>query len=166
MTNEPISETIMTNEPTSEALRTEYKELASHLRMGISVLWDAFRTYFTISALLFGGAGVLLSDKSPFAKLVSLRAVLAISVAAIIITVVGFCAIRRTVRYQQVFLERGCRIDARLGTELMRKSKGEWDKATSVNAEYLTYAVFLVFVGGWLLLGFICLTTMLATPHP
>jgi hypothetical protein len=134
-------------------LRAEYAELASNLRAGVSVLWDAFRTYFTISALLFGGAGFLLSDKSSLGETLSLGGAVGISIAGILITVLGVFGIRRIVAYQQAFLDRGCTIEKTLGTELMRTSRDAWGKASLSSAVALTFAVFLLFGASWILIG-------------
>src|SRR5262249_26474266 len=116
---------------------------------------------FTISALLFGGAGFLLSTKSLFSRPFSVSAALGISIAGVIITVLGGFGIGRIIAYQRAFLDRGLEVEGMLGTELIKTSKRVWDRASQLSAVGLTKAVFCVFGLGWVLLAADCLLCLL-----
>src|SRR6187551_1863635 len=110
----------------AEDRRAAFTELSENLRAGVTVLWDAFKTYFTIAALLFAGVGLLLSSQSPFAPTFSRWVALAISVAAVLITVLGGLGVFRILAYQRKFIDRGLIIEADMKTSVFEVSDEVW----------------------------------------
>lgn len=137
--------------------RAAFTELSENLRAGVTVLWDAFKTYFTIAALLFAGVGFLLSSQSPFAPTFSRWVALAISVAAVLITILGGVGVLRILAYQRKFIDRGLIIEADMKTSVFDVSDEVWKASGLFGSDKLTFAVFFIFAAAWLALGGICL---------
>jgi hypothetical protein len=147
-------------------LRLEYAELGNNLRAGMVVLWEAFKTYFTIAALLFAGCGFLLSSQSPFAVRTSMGACLFVAVAGLAITVLGARGMRRILAYQRAFIARGRRIEATMHTKLFAVSNRTWRRSGILGSDNLTYAVFALFALGWLIIAVICVACLVFKSCP
>lgn len=129
----------------------EYREIAANLRQGVVLLWEAFKTYFAISAILLTAFSFLQSGAEVKAGSLSPedRRNLSLVVAAIgmLISALGPFAIARFVAYQKTFLDRGKSLESEGG--LMHESLSVWGSGVA-SAPLLTIVVFVAFGVMWL----------------
>jgi hypothetical protein len=153
----PIMDDGAPNDPNALATaRIEFVEIANNLRAGVTVLWDAFKTYFTISGAMFAGFGFLQSTTLPFPRVVSLGVSSFIAVGGFVVTILACFGIARIIEYQRKFLERGAAVESQLGTQLMDASGAVWKAHNWIGADKLTYIVFSIFAVPWLLAAIYC----------
>lgn len=133
-----------------------YAEIGNHLRAGVVTLWDAFKTYFTITALLFAGCGFLLSSVSPFGAQASTWVSLLVCLGGILITVLAVGGMVRILAYQKAFIERGQALEKPMGTGVYDAASRIWGSVTWSGSDRLTYLVFGIFGVAWFVLGVIC----------
>jgi hypothetical protein len=127
----------------------EYREVAANLRQGVVLLWEAFKTYFTISTLLLTAFAFLQSDSSPwFSQIVRQALLCGIGLIGIALSIFGMFTIQRFADYQKAFLDRGKALEAKPG--LMHESSKVWD-ASSVSAPAMTFGVLVAFAILWIL---------------
>src|SRR5207244_11828044 len=122
--------------------------VSANLRQGVVLLWEAFKTYFTISTILFTAFSFLQSGSSSGRKAVSSLSVparhnlsLGIALIGVVISVFGWFAIARFVAYQQAFLDRGRALEPKCA--LMHSSLSVWNRR-AIGMPMLTLAVVLV----------------------
>jgi hypothetical protein len=137
-------------------VRMEYAGILENLRLGVTTLWDAFKTYFTVIGLLFAGSGVMLAKDSPFERTLSIWASLVIAFAGLAITLLAGLGVNRIVAYQRQFIERGIVLEVQVRSKLLQTSGHVWDKAPRTGATQLTYIVFGIFALAWVALGAYC----------
>jgi hypothetical protein len=141
----------------------EYTELWNNLRAGVTVLWEAFKTYFTVVGFLFTACGVLLSQQPLFERRTSALASFVISLAGLLITFLAARGIRRIILYQRTFLDRGLKVEKDVGGQLFSVADRAWRDSTLPGSDWLTYLVFGVFGASWVLLAAICIRIALGT---
>jgi hypothetical protein len=135
----------------------EYREIAANLRQGVVLLWEAFKAYFAISAILLTAFSFLQSGSTSKVALSNDdRRHLSLVVAAIgmLISALGPFAIARFVAYQQAFLDRGRSLEPKGG--VMHKSLSVWGSGVA-NAPLLTIVVFVAFGLLWLVAAIVVL---------
>lgn len=126
----------------------QFRETLQNLRLGVSMLWEAFKTYFAISTILFTALAFLntIPSKRGVTTLLSSegRRGLSIGIAliGILISVLGHLAIRRFIKYQASHLQFGATLEREPG--LVANIQGTWTGGY-FPATRLTAIVFLAF---------------------
>jgi|GEM_PF-6961378 len=129
----------------------EYEQIAENLRAGVTVLWDAFKTYFTVIGLMLAACAFLLSKESGLDPHFSAGMTIVVSVLASVITFLARKAILQLVDYQRAFLLRGKKLERVMKTRTMRAA-GRLFFAKKTGFVALTLWVFWCFLLPWFLL--------------
>ena len=150
--------------PGPDDLRLEYEQVAENLRGGVTILWEAFKTYFTLAGLLFGIVGFPYGGDPPwFAE--SERAWLTLATGLIGLTISRLAAlgIKRIIAYQRAFILRGRALEQAIGLSpgLMEQTRQIFEHGSSLDqsekrelrptpgSDSLTYIVFALFAIGF-----------------
>ena len=140
--------------PDTEGIKAadQYKEAMNNLRLGVSMLWEAFKTYFTISTILFTAFAFLNTREVSSSLPCFGRVSLSIGVAAIgiLISALGPFAIRRFIQYQERHLKFARRLERGSEKKLIATIRKVWGN-DSVGAPRLTSWVFAAFGALWLI---------------
>lgn len=149
--------------------RAEHAELVSNLRSGVTVLWDAFKTYFTVIALLFTASALFLSKQSIFTPSWSVGICLAISIGGIAITALALKGVERIICYQRLFLARGLALERgrRVRSRVLGTSRRAWRHTKWFGSDQLTALVLGGFGLMWAALAAYCVLCFMGrVPYP
>jgi hypothetical protein len=148
----------VTEDQQREALREEYGQVGDYIRTGTSVIWDAFKTYFTVIALMFAAYGYLAWGEGKLHGTPRGIVLTCISLAGAVVTGLAGVAILRIDAYLGELLRRGVVVEKLLSdsdggvTSLLSR---KWSNAPRLNASTMTLAVFWVFAVAWVVAGFV-----------
>ena len=125
--------------------QTEYEQVSEGIRHSVTICWEAFKTYFLVIGLLFGG--YYYAEKEGTAGLRS-AAGFAFPIAALLITGLAGLAISRIMAYETLLLEQGARI------EKACRKRGYLTQARLVHEagfglDQLTMLVYIIFLVAW-----------------
>lgn len=132
----------------------QYREVMLNLRLGVTLLWEAFKTYFAISTILFTAFAFLNTPaKKQATSLLSSDGRLALSVGiaviGILISALGWFATRRFLEYQKSYLDYGVSLEGEDG--LISHSKSTWSSA-KLGAPGYSVVIFAAFGSLWILM--------------
>jgi len=137
--------------PRGVTIADQYKETMQNLRLGVTMLWEAFKTYFAISTILFTAFAFLNTKEVGGTLPESGRVLLSIGIASIgvLISALGPFAIRRFIQYQAFHLDFGKELEDRSDAGLIATVQKVWGNG-SIGAPALTSWVFAAFGALWL----------------
>lgn len=132
----------------------QYREVMLNLRLGVTLLWEAFKTYFAISTILFTAFAFLNTQaKEQATSLLSPdgRLVLSVGIAVIgiLISALGWFATQRFLEYQKGYLDYGTSLEGKDG--LIGHSKRTWNSA-KLGAPGYSVIIFAAFGLLWILM--------------
>lgn len=137
----------------------------NNLRLGVSMLWEAFKTYFAISTILFTAFAFLNTNEAGSSLPCFGRASLSIGIASIgiLISALGPFAIRRFIQYQGRLLKFGRKLERNSDAQLVATIRKVWGNG-SVGAPALTSMVFAAFGVLWSVALLALLIQLVRTP--
>jgi hypothetical protein len=144
---DPVPPITLPADPLS-ATRAEYDQLWQNLRAGVTILWEAFKTYFTVIGLLFAALGFFQGSKVPPGERYLFSVML--SIAGWVITDQAAPGITRILQYQKQFLDRAKEIEQELSSAVSTQAFELFTKPSEETADKLTFKVFSYFKVGWL----------------
>jgi hypothetical protein len=138
----------MNDKRSCENVHVEYAELSSHVRTALSVLWQAFNTYFVMNTLLATAGGFLFSriDQNTSESLIGL---ILVSILGVFISGASIAIVWRFINYFDGLLARGKELEDSMAATTLTIVQRIGTSDVKTNAPRMTTGICIGFIVIW-----------------